>query len=174
MLGIAPPRPLPSAAYDLLTALESVQHFATRILAGVVQSEATNGSFALGFDDTQAFRQPRSGSHSPIRGGGGARAAATALFAKEQADAAGLGEEWEKAWPPRELTAALALVTARQMAHAMRCDSEPLMQVRGRHGMAVSVLWVVCVFRFCLKFIARLAFVFSCCCLSWSPSEWNL
>lgn len=64
-----------------------------------------------------------------IGGGGAGRGGAAAVFAKDQASAAGLEDGWETAWPPRQLTAALTLVTARQMAHAMRCDSEPLIQV---------------------------------------------
>lgn len=119
MLGVSPPRPLPADAYDLQTALESVQHLATQTLAGVVQSEATRG---LDLDVGSAFQ-----SISPSRGGGilGLATGET----REIAAAAGQGESWESAWPPRELTAALGLVTARQMAHAMRCDSEPLIQV---------------------------------------------
>lgn len=122
-----PPRPLPPAAYDLQTALESVQHFATQTLAGVVQAEATRGSSDF-FDPT-----PSSGGRSPRQmggGGGGSRAAkAAAKDNREAAAAAGLMEGWEAAWPPRELTKELALVTARQMGHAMRCDAEPLIQV---------------------------------------------
>lgn len=93
MLGVDPPRPLPPAAYDLQTALESVQHFATQTLAGVVQAKAA------------------------------------AKESREAAAAAGSLEGWEKAWPPKELTKELGLVTARQMAHVMRCDAEPLIQV---------------------------------------------
>lgn len=129
MLGVDPPRPLPAAAYDLQTALESVQHFATQTLAAVVQSEATRGS---------DLYDPFSGARSPRHMAGGWKAATAA--AKEDregaaaAAAAGLVEGWEAAWPPRELTAALGLVTARQMAHAMRCDAEPLIQVRQGSG----------------------------------------
>lgn len=119
VLGVDPPRPLPPAAYDLQTALESVQHFATQTLAGVVQAEA-----ALGLDSDDASP----GSRSP-RMGAGRRAAVAAKDAKDGAAAAGLREGWERAWPPLELTAALGLVTAKQMAHAMRCDAEPLIQV---------------------------------------------
>ena len=119
VLGVDPPRPLPPAAYDLHTALETVQHFATQTLAGVVQAEATGGF------DPDSY----SGSRSPTRGA--ARATAAAKEAREAAAAAGSREGWDKLWPPRELTAALGLVTARQMAHTMRCDAEPLIQVRG-------------------------------------------
>lgn len=132
MLGVGPPRPLPAAAYDLQTALESVQHIATQTLAGVVQGKATWREPGLDFDQhsTTRSQQSRSRSNSPMRGSaGGGRGAAATSVAEEQACAAGLGGDWEKAWPPRELTAALTLVTARQMAHAMRCDSEPLIQV---------------------------------------------
>lgn len=125
MLGVDPPRPLPAAAYDLQTALESVQHFATQTLAGVVQAEATRGS---DFSDTF------SGARSPRKmGGGGGKAAKAAKAAakenREAAAAAGSLDGWEAAWPPRELTKELGLVTARQMAHVMRCDAEPLIQV---------------------------------------------
>lgn len=146
VLGVDPPRPLPSAAYDLQTALESVQHFATQTLAGVVQAEATRGS--------EVF-EPSSGAWSPRKGGGGKAAKAAAKENWEAAAAAGLREGWEKAWPPRELTKELGLVTARQMAHVMRCDAEPLIQVyvlnseqRGPHHKANFALhfWsVVCV-----------------------------
>lgn len=127
VLGVDPPRPLPPAAYDLQTALESVQHFATQTLAGVVQAEATRGS--ADFSDPT----PSSGGRSPRQAGGaGGRAAiakAAAKETREAAVAAGLVEGWEEAWPPRELTKELGLVTARQMGHAMRCDAEPLIQV---------------------------------------------
>ncbi|CAM9702470.1 unnamed protein product, partial [Ectocarpus fasciculatus] len=130
VLGVDPPRPLPAAAYDLQTALESVQHFATQTLAGVVQAAAVRGSglYDYGYD-----YDPLSGSRSPrhLTGGGGGRAGkgSAAKEARDAAAAAGLVEGWEAAWPPRELTAALGLVTARQMAHAMRCDAEPLIQI---------------------------------------------
>lgn len=120
MLSVDPPRPLPAAAYDLHTALETVQHFATQTLAGVVQAAATRGF------DPDAY----SGSRSPTSSG--ARAAAAAAEAREASAAAGSREGWDKVWPPRELTAALGLVTARQMAHTMRCDAEPLIQARER------------------------------------------
>lgn len=117
VLGVDPPRPLPPAAYDLQTALESVQHFATQTLAGVVQAEATRGFNSEAFASS---RSPRIG---------GSRLTVAVKEAKESAAAAGVKEGWESGWPPRELTAALGLVTARQMAHAMRCDAEPLIQV---------------------------------------------
>lgn len=125
VLGVDPPRPLPPAAYDLQTALEAVQHFATQTLAGVVQAEATRGS--TDFSDPT----PSSGGRSPRQAGGaGGRASkAAAKETREAAVAAGLVEGWEEAWPPRELTKELGLVTARQMGHAMRCDAEPLIQV---------------------------------------------
>lgn len=100
-----------------------MQHFATQTLAGVVQAKATHGF------DPDAY----SGSRSPTLGG--ARAAAAAEEAREAAAAAGSREGWDKAWPPRELTAALGLVTARQMAHTMRCDAEPLIQARAVRGV---------------------------------------
>lgn len=132
VLGVDPPRPLPPAAYDLQTALESVQHFATQTLAGVVQAEATRGS--SDFSDPNPNPNPSSssgggGAHHH-HGGRAAKAKAAAKESREAAAAAGLGEGWEAAWPPRELTKELGLVTARQMAHAMRCDVEPLIQVR--------------------------------------------
>lgn len=120
VLGVDPPRPLPLAAYDLQTALESVQHFATQTLAWVVQADATRGSDV--FD-------PLSGARSPRKGGGGWAAKTAAKESREAAAAAGLLEGWEKSWPPRELTKELGLVTARQMGHVMRCDAEPLIQV---------------------------------------------
>lgn len=134
VLGVDPPRPLPASAYDLQTALESVQHFATQTLAGVVQAEATRGS--SDFSDPA----PSSGGRSPKQGGGGAGGRAGKAAAKEKREAgaaAGLVEGWEEAWPPRELTKELGLVTARQMAHAMRCDAEPLIQV---HKFAASLM----------------------------------
>lgn len=137
MLGVDPPRPLPPAAYDLQTALESVQHFATQTLAGVVQAEATRG-----FSDFSDHTTLGSGGRSPRQAGGGGaggRAAKAAAKEKREAgEAAGLVEGWEGAWPPRELTKELGLVTARQMGHTMRCDAEPLIQVwngMGWHGM---------------------------------------
>lgn len=129
MLGVDPPRPLPAAAYDLQTALESVQHFATQTLAGVVQAAAVRGSDLYDYD-----YDPLSGARSPRHLGGGGRAGKgfAAKEAREAGAAAGTVEGWEAAWPPRELTAALGLVTARQMAHAMRCDAEPLIQVAAK------------------------------------------
>ncbi|CAM9352115.1 unnamed protein product [Scytosiphon promiscuus] len=131
VLAIDPPKPLPAAAYDLQTALESVQHFATQTLAGVVQSEAIKGS-----DLYDTF----SGARSPRQTSSGWKAATVAAKEnREAAAAAGAVEGWEVAWPPRELTAALGLVTARQMAHAMRCDAEPLIQVWMRCFTPVNV-----------------------------------
>lgn len=112
---VDPPRPLPDAAFDLQTALESVQHFATQTLSGVVQAQAVRGT-------SEEF--PTGASPLPM-GGGQSRT----TEAREAAAAAGVREGWELWWPPRELTAALALVTARQMSNAMRCDAEPLIQV---------------------------------------------
>ncbi|CAM9469136.1 unnamed protein product [Ectocarpus sp. 13 AM-2016] len=126
VLGVDPPRPLPAAAYDLQTALESVQHFATQTLAGVVQAAAVRGSdfYDNDYDSLSGARSPRH-----LAGGGRARKGSSAQEARDGGVAAGLVEGWEAAWPPRELTAALGLVTARQMAHAMRCDAEPLIQI---------------------------------------------
>ncbi|CAB1101944.1 unnamed protein product [Ectocarpus sp. CCAP 1310/34] len=126
VLGVDPPRPLPAAAYDLQTALESVQHFATQTLAGVVQAAAVRGSdlYDNDYDSLSGARSPRH-----LAGGGRAGKGSGAKEARDGGVAAGLVEGWEAAWPPRELTAALGLVTARQMAHAMRCDAEPLIQI---------------------------------------------
>eukprot|EP00903_Cladosiphon_okamuranus_P019892 g18284.t1 len=131
VLGVDPPRPLPSAAYDLQTALESVQHFATQTLAGVVQAEATRGS--TDYSDPT----PSSGGRSPRQMGRAAKAAAKE--SREAGVAGGLVERWEDAWPPRELTKELGLVTARQMGHVMRCDAEPLIQIWMRCFTPVDV-----------------------------------
>lgn len=137
VLGVDPPRPLPAAAYDLQTALESVQHFATQTLAGVVQAAAVRGSdlYDNDFDPLSGARSPRH-----LAGGGRVGKGSGAKEARDGGVAAGSVEGWEAAWPPRELTAALGLVTARQMAHAMRCDAEPLIQVHSGYGSARGII----------------------------------
>lgn len=120
VMGVDPPRPVPELAYDLQTVLESVQHFATQTLAAVVTAQATKKDLDADFG-SQGVRSPRMTM--------GGRGTAAAKEAKEGDAAAGSRVGWRALWPPEKLTAALGLVTAKQMAHAMRCDAEPLIQV---------------------------------------------